>query len=219
MTGGFGFIGSHFVREAVKKGHQITVIDKMTYAANSLNIPKDVIAGLIVAEVDIADMRAINSSINQLGVFDWIVNFAAESHVDRSIVDTQPFLNTNVIGTLNMLELCKRGVAKRFFQISTDEVYGSIDSGSWQEQAPLLPRSPYSASKASAELFCHAYVQTHDLNVTTIRSANNFGPCQSVEKFVPKIVRSLMNNHKIDVFETDPLLVLVRQQSLGTLLV
>ena len=200
VTGGFGFIGSHFARMASQMGHIVTILDKLTYAANPLNIPKDELARINFIQIDIADSAAINNLFKETESFDCIVNFAAESHVDRSIVDTQPFLNSNVIGTINMLELCKKGVAKRLLQVSTDEVYGSIRSGSWQENSPLLPRSPYSASKASAELFCQAYVSTHELVVTTIRSANNFGPCQSVEKFIPKIISSLSSNRPVEVY-------------------
>ncbi len=200
VTGGYGFIGSHFVQAAVKKGHDVTVIDKMTYAANPLNIPFSILEAIKFIPIDIADSSELRKIANLDNPFDWVVNFAAESHVDRSITDTYPFLKSNVAGAINMLDFCKSGASRRMLQISTDEVYGSILSGSWREDAPLLPRSPYSASKASAELFCNAYISTHNSKVTVTRSANNFGPCQSVEKFIPKVITSLLNKQPVEIY-------------------
>lgn len=200
VTGGFGFIGSHFTRHALNAGHEISIIDKMSYAANPLNLEPGIISRVETLNLDIANFRDLEKALEGRENYDWIVNFAAESHVDRSISNAEPFIESNVKGTVNILELCRTGIAKKLLQISTDEVYGSINQGSWNENAPLEPRSPYSASKASAELFCNAYSATHDLDITIVRSANNFGPNQSVEKFIPKTISSLVAGKPVTVY-------------------
>jgi len=131
---------------------------------------------------------------------DWIINFAAESHVDRSIVDSLPFIDSNVRGVVNLLETLRHGVVKNLLQVSTDEVYGSIRDGSWTEDSLVAPRSPYSASKASAELMCLSYMQTYGVNVLITRCANNFGPKQAPEKFLPTIFSSLSQGKSIPVY-------------------
>jgi dTDP-glucose 4,6-dehydratase len=128
------------------------------------------------------------------------VNFAAESHVDRSIKDGAPFVNSNVLGVVNLLEYIKENPHIKMLQVSTDEVFGSIDQGSWDEDFPLNPRSAYSSSKASAELFCNAYRNTHRVQVYITRCANNFGPRQSAEKLIPTIIRSILSGQKIPVY-------------------
>lgn len=131
-----------------------------------------------------------------------MVNFAAESHVDKSVENGVPFCNSNVLGLVNILEFMKSNGGNKMIQISTDEVYGSIKDGSWNENTPLDPRNPYSASKASAEFFCNSYRITHGVPIITTRCTNNFGPKQSVEKFIPKIIYSILNGMKIPIYGT-----------------
>lgn len=200
VTGGYGFIGSAFVRLAVSSGHEVSILDKMTYAADFSNIDKNIADRCIFKELDIANSAALSSYLEQVPKIDYIVNFAAESHVDRSINDGKPFVESNILGVVNLLEFIKRNKNIKFLQVSTDEVYGTIEKGSWQETAPIDPRSPYSASKASAELFCAAYRNTHQLQVTITRCANNFGPKQSAEKLIPTIIRHVLANKPIPVY-------------------
>jgi dTDP-glucose 4,6-dehydratase len=200
VTGGFGFIGSHYVERAVKLGHEVHVLDKFTYAADLENISPKIRENIKFTKFDISHKEIFVSGELAKEEFDLIVNFAAESHVDRSISDSHPFLESNVTGTVNLLEYLKSGNAKKMIQVSTDEVYGTIELGSWDENCALNPRSPYSASKASAEFFCMSYVNTHNLNITITRSANNFGPKQSVEKLIPKTLRNAIQGKKIPVY-------------------
>ena len=157
VTGGMGFIGSHFVELLLENEHQILLIDKMTYAANPLSLSQEVQNEANFRKIDIADSISLNECVQKFGSVDFIVNFAAESHVDRSIKNSMPFIESNINGTINLLELVRNGGAKRMFQVSTDEVYGSLNTGSWDENSNLDPRSPYSASKASAELLVTAF--------------------------------------------------------------
>ena len=200
ITGGMGFIGSHFVDLAMQDNHQILVLDKMTYAANDLNLSPAVRDKITLKKIDISDRSSLENSLKGFEDTDCFVNFAAESHVDRSIKDSSPFLESNIKGTVNLLELVKLGLAKKMIQVSTDEVYGSAANGSWNEDSPLAPRSPYSASKASAEFFCDAYRNTHGVNVVISRCANNYGSRQSVEKFIPTAISSILANHNIGVY-------------------
>lgn len=200
ITGGMGFIGSHFVELALQDNHQILVLDKMTYAANDLNLSSAVREKISLKKIDISDRGSLENSLKGFEDIDCFVNFAAESHVDRSIKDSSPFLESNIKGTVNLLELVKLGFAKKLIQVSTDEVYGSAANGSWNEDSPLAPRSPYSASKASAEFFCDAYRNTHGVNVVISRCANNYGSRQSVEKFIPTAISSILANENIGVY-------------------
>lgn len=200
VTGGFGFIGSHFVTEALSSGHNVTVIDKFTYAANEENITKDLLSRIQIHKFDLANLESCKNFFKGQDIFDWVVNFAAESHVDRSINDSIPFVESNVKGVVNLLEFCRKGNIGKMLQMSTDEVYGTIESGEWTEASTINPRSPYSASKASAELFCNSYRITHGVKATILRCANNFGPNQSVDKFIPKVISSLMENVPITVY-------------------
>jgi dTDP-glucose 4,6-dehydratase len=150
--------------------------------------------------VDISDGAELFHALGKIGTFDWIVNFAAESHVDRSIKDGTLFVNSNVLGVVNILEYAKANPTIKILQVSTDEVFGSIAEGSWDEDFPLNPRSAYASSKASAELFCNAYRSTHGVDVTTTRCANNFGPRQSAEKFIPTIIQSAISEMPIPVY-------------------
>lgn len=200
VTGGYGFIGSSFVKLANAAGHQVSIIDKMTYAADLANIDVEIAHACNFEILDISEHSKLFAHLEKLPNIDYIVNFAAESHVDRSINDGKPFVQSNVLGVVNLLEFVKINKKIKILQVSTDEVYGSISEGSWKENAIIDPRSPYSASKASAELFCSAYRNTHQLQVTITRCANNFGPKQSAEKLIPTIIRSVLANKPIPVY-------------------
>ena len=200
VTGGYGFIGSAFVKLAITSGHEVTILDKMTYAADLANIDKNIAECCNFKELDISDSAALFLYLEQVPKIDYIVNFAAESHVDRSINDGKPFVESNILGVVNLLEFVKKNKIIKFLQVSTDEVYGTIEEGSWQETAPIDPRSPYSASKASAELFCAAYRNTHQLQITITRCANNFGPKQSAEKLIPTVLRHVLANKPVPVY-------------------
>jgi dTDP-glucose 4,6-dehydratase len=200
VTGGLGFIGSHFVERVVLDGHSVLVLDKETYAGmpeNLLTVPE---VGYLLEKTDIADSDALATVFSRHKDFDVVVNFAAESHVDRSIVSSKPFLDTNIVGTVNLLELVRQGVVARMVQVSTDEVYGSITHGAWDEDSPLDPRSPYSSSKASADFFCLAYKNTHGIDVRITRCSNNYGPRQSVEKLIPLTIMNCISGADIPVY-------------------
>ena len=188
VTGGAGFIGSNYVRRIVDGSltgvDHLTVLDKLTYAGTLSNLKMLPVGSFEFVRGDIGDPDLVNDLASK---HDVIVNFAAESHVDRSITGARDFVKTNVLGTQNLLDAARRNKVKTFLQISTDEVYGTIETGSWTEESKLDPRSPYSASKAAAELFCKAFYVSHKLDVRITRSSNNFGPRQNLEKMIPKI--------------------------------
>ena len=199
VTGGCGFIGSNFIRYLLAKyDYRIVNLDKLTYAGNPANLA-DVANDLRYRFVqgDICDHAVVQSLVEDA---DIIVNFAAESHVDRSIMGGAEFVQTDVYGTYVLLENAQRCGVERFYQISTDEVYGSLDEGAWTEDWPLEPRNPYSASKASAELLVRAYHITHDLPVVTTRCSNNIGPYQYPEKRVPLYVTNAIDNLPMPVY-------------------
>lgn len=192
VTGGAGFIGSNFVHYMLKRhsDHEITVLDKLTYAGRKENL-QDVWDRISFVKGDIARKEDIEQLARN---FDCIVNFAAETHVDRSIQDADAFVLTDILGVYNLLEAARKSSISRFIQISTDEVYGDIIAGSFKETDRLNPRNPYSASKAGAELLCKAYVETYAAFVAITRSSNNYGPYQHPEKLIPKtIIHALMN--------------------------
>jgi len=201
VTGGAGFIGSNFIIYALDthKDWEITNLDKLTYAGNlnSLDAVRDTSRYNFVRG-DITD-RLLVDSVLQHG-FDVVVNFAAESHVDRSILDSSPFIETNVNGTQVLLEGARKHRVPKFVQISTDEVYGSIPEGCCCEGSPLCPSSPYSASKAAADLLCLAYFKTHGMPVVITRCTNNFGPRQFPEKLVPLAITNALENRPIPVY-------------------
>lgn len=185
VLGGAGFIGSAFVRELNKRGIKPIVVDLLTYAGRLENL-KDTDHEFVKA--DVRD-QSIHEILKQA---DLVVNFAAETHVDRSIYKPQDFVTTNVLGTINVLEAARR-FGFKYVHISTDEVYGE-ECG--DEDSPLNPSSPYSASKASADLFVKAYVRTYNVNAVIVRPSNNYGPRQFPEKFIPKIIiRTLLGLH------------------------
>jgi dTDP-glucose 4,6-dehydratase len=201
VTGGAGFIGSNFIHYALKTHSNwgVTNLDKLTYAGNLENL-KGVQEkpGYRFVKGDIADRKLVDKLLGE--GFDVVVNFAAESHVDRSILDASPFIETNIKGTQVLLEGAKKHGIQRFVQVSTDEVYGSTDSGFFTEESPLSPSSPYSASKTAADLLCLAYFKTHHLSAIVTRCTNNFGPYQFPEKLIPLAVTNALENRPIPVY-------------------
>ena len=203
ITGAAGFIGSHFVRQLLAGEYgtdvtAVTVYDKLTYAGNLENLatvaddPRYKFVQGDICDGDLLDQV--------LPGHDIVVNFAAETHVDRSIHGPQDFIITNVVGTQTILDACLRHGIARTVHIGTDEVYGSIDAGSWTENEPLLPNSPYSAAKAAAEMLVRAYFVTYGLNVSSTRCSNNYGPYQFPEKVVPLFVINLIDGGKVPLY-------------------
>ena len=197
ITGGAGFIGSNFIRHFISEypQHAIVNLDNLTYAGNLENM-KDMEGrpNYQFIRGDICNRQLLGSLD-----FDAIINFAAESHVDRSILDSFPFLQTNVIGTQNLLEAAKtRGC--RMLQVSTDEVYGSIEKGLFTEESPIRPNSPYAASKASADLLVRAYHETFGMDVLITRCSNNYGPYQFPEKLIPLVISHAITDKPVPVY-------------------
>lgn len=200
VTGGTGFIGSNFVHYLLKKhpDTEVTVLDKLTYAGRKENL-QDVLSKIRFIKGDIAKKEDVTKAAKDC---DYIVNFAAETHVDRSIVEAGTFVLTDVLGTYNLLETARKLDISKFEQISTDEVYGHIKEGSFREEDKLNPRNPYSASKAGAELLCRSYFETYGLPVVVTRSSNNYGPYQHPEKLIPKTIIYALENKPIPVYGT-----------------
>lgn len=202
VTGGAGFIGSNFVRYILKKypDYKIVNFDKLTYAGNLENL-KDVDENPNYEFVkgDIADEKAI-SDVLAIGDFDAIVNYAAETHVDRSITGPKDFIMTDVLGTYTLLEAARKYKIKRYIQISTDEVFGSTLDGAFTEKSPFMPNSPYSASKAGADHLCRAYFITYGLPVIVTHSCNVYGHYQYPEKIIPLFVTNLIRGRKVPVY-------------------
>lgn len=202
VTGGAGFIGSNFIHYILKTypHYKIINLDKLTYAGNLENL-KDIqqLENYTFVKGDIADSNIVNNIVSQ-GI-DAIVNFAAETHVDRSIDDPSQFIYTNIVGTYILLEACKLYNVKKFIQISTDEVYGSLDEkGFFTENTPLAPNSPYSASKASADLLAYSYFKTFSLPIIITRSSNNYGPYQFPEKFIPLFITNALEDKSLPLY-------------------
>lgn len=197
VTGGAGFIGSNFIRYMLKAHpeHTITNLDKLTYAGNLENL-KDIekLPRYDFFKADICNNQLIDSL-----TFDAIINFAAESHVDRSILDSSPFLQTNVLGTQSLLEAAKKRSC-RMLHVSTDEVYGSINKGLFTEESPIMSNSPYAASKASSDLLVRAYHETFGMDLTITRCSNNYGPYQFPEKLIPLVISSALQGKAIPVY-------------------
>ncbi|MFD7058966.1 dTDP-glucose 4,6-dehydratase [Streptomyces sp. NPDC059906] len=204
VTGGAGFIGSHFVRSILDGRYagyedaEITVLDLLTYAGNLANLPLDH-PRLTLVKGDICDEELVAGLLP--GHRD-VVHFAAESHVDRSLLGPRAFVRTNVLGTQTLLDAALRAGVERFVHISTDEVYGSIETGSWDEAEPLLPNSPYAASKASADLLARSYWRTHGLDVRITRCSNNYGPRQHPEKLIPLFTTNLVSGLDVPLYGT-----------------
>ena len=203
VTGGAGFIGSNFVKRQLNENplsiSEIIVLDKLTYAGNMKNFSKDERELFEFIEGDICDVDVTEAIIKKV---DYIVNFAAESHVDRSLINASSFVTSNTLGTQVLLENSRRHGIEKFVQVSTDEVYGSISEGSWDENFPLMPNSPYSASKASADLLVRSYQKTFGLNTNVTRCSNNYGPFQYPEKIIPLFVTNLIQNKKLPMYGT-----------------
>lgn len=198
VTGGAGFIGSNFVHYMLQKHpyHEIVVLDKLTYAGRSENL-KDVLGKITFIKGDICDENDVEKAIEGC---EAIFNFAAETHVDRSIIEAGIFLKTDVLGTHTLLEKAREHEVEKFVQISTDEVYGSIEKGSFSEKTLLDPSSPYSASKAGADMLCRAYFKTYGLPVLITRSSNNFGPYQYPEKLIPVLIINALQNKALPIY-------------------
>lgn len=199
VTGGAGFMGSEFVRQGIKKGYKVVVLDKLTYAGDFKRL-KGFKGKFNSYKVDITDKQSVEEvfKLEKPGV---VVHFAAETHVDRSIVDAAPFIETNIKGTQVLLDTAKKYSVKKFINISTDEVYGELgNDGQFYETTPLNPHSPYSVSKASADMLGRAYYRTYGLPVITIRPSNNYGPWQYPEKLIPVVILKALNNEKIPVY-------------------
>ncbi len=202
VTGGAGFIGSEFVRSVVSgaypefAGARVTVLDALTYAGTLTNLT-GVLDGIEFVRGDIRDPAAVAAVLPGTDV---VVHFAAESHVDRSITGAGDFVTTNVVGTQVLLQAALEARVSRFVHVSTDEVYGSIETGAWPETDPLAPNSPYAASKASSDLLARAYHRTHGLPVCITRCSNNYGPHQFPEKVVPLFVTNLLDGGTVPLY-------------------
>ena len=201
VTGGAGFIGSNFVRQVIDGFlpgiSTVTVLDKLTYAGTLTNLNSLPSDSFEFIQGDICDQ---DLTTNLAKRHDAIINFAAESHVDRSITGSRDFVMTNVLGTQTLMDAARIGSISTFVQVSTDEVYGSIPKGSWPETDPLLPNSPYAASKASADLMVRSYRRTHGLDVRITRCSNNYGPNQFPEKVIPLFVTNLIDGQKVPIY-------------------
>jgi len=204
VTGGAGFIGSHYVRQAVSGAYpqyadaEVVVLDKLTYAGSETNLaPVADSPRLRFVQGDICDAALVSDLMRGVDV---VLHFAAESHVDRSILGAAEFVVTNVVGTETLLQCALDAGVGRFVHVSTDEVYGSIEHGSWPEEHAVEPNSPYSASKASADLLARAYFRTHGLPVCVTRCSNNYGPYQFPEKVIPLFVTNIMDGRKVPLY-------------------
>ena len=204
VTGGAGFIGSHYVATLLGGGYpgyeqaRVTVLDKLTYAGSLARLePVAASPRLTFVRGDICDRDLLASVVPG---HDIVLNFAAETHVDRSIAAAAAFVATNVAGVQALLDACRSASVRRVVQVSTDEVYGSIPAGSWAEDAPLEPNSPYAASKAGGDLLARAYVRTYGLPVSITRCCNNYGPGQFPEKVIPLFVTNLLDGRKLPLY-------------------
>lgn len=197
ITGGAGFIGSNFVHYMANNyDYEITVLDKLTYAGNKDNL-KEILDKIRFIKGDIGKEEDVKTAMEDC---DLVVNFAAETHVDRSIKDPSIFVKTDVIGTYNLLECVRKYDVERYLQISTDEVYGSIENGSFSEESNIDPSSPYSASKASGDMLVSAYYKTYNVPVLITRSSNNFGPYQYPEKLIPLFILNAIKDRPLPVY-------------------
>lgn len=202
VTGGAGFIGINFIHYLMKEtDYRITNVDVLTYASHSVAktlFPTN--PRYRFFQVDIGDKRALEKVFDR--IYDVIVHFAAESHVDRSIESAYPFVHTNIVGTLNLLHAVQQGKAKKMIHISTDEVYGSLelDDPAFTEQTPISPNNPYSATKAGSDMLVQAFHHTYQLPLIITRCSNNYGPYQHVEKFIPKIITSALQGKDIPIY-------------------
>ncbi|PTA86188.1 dTDP-glucose 4,6-dehydratase [Bacillus sp. Nf3] len=202
ITGGAGFIGLNFVKLMLQDADvRLTVFDKLTYASHPEEMDELIkLSHFRFIQGDITLQHELDQAFDE--VYDAIIHFAAESHVDRSIESAEPFIQTNVLGTYRMLEAVLKGKAKKLIHISTDEVYGDLepDDPAFTEQTPLSPNNPYSASKASSDLLVKSYIHTHQLPAMITRCSNNYGPYQHEEKLIPTIIRKAVNGENIPIY-------------------
>jgi dTDP-glucose 4,6-dehydratase len=203
VTGGAGFIGSSYVRQVrrVRPADKIVNVDALTYAGNLENLTDlEHDSGHMFVRADIRDGAAMLELLRRYEI-EAVVNFAAESHVDRSIMSAEPFVDTNVVGTLRLLEAARTAKVRRFVQVSTDEVYGSLGpTGAFEETTPIAPRSPYSASKASADHLVQAFHHTHGMDTLITRCSNNYGPYQFPEKLIPLMILNAFEGKPLPVY-------------------
>ncbi len=201
VTGGAGFIGSEFCRQQVRRGNRVVVVDALTYAGDTERL-REAEKEIAFHNADIADRDRMERIFGAERP-DSVVHWAAESHVDRSILDATPFIDTNVKGTQVLLDAARRHGVERFVNISTDEVYGDLpETGQFTEDSPLTPNSPYSVSKASADMLGRAYFKTFGAPVITVRPSNNYGPWQYPEKLIPVVILKALNDEKVPVYGT-----------------
>ncbi|PIX77418.1 MAG: dTDP-glucose 4,6-dehydratase [bacterium (Candidatus Ratteibacteria) CG_4_10_14_3_um_filter_41_18] len=200
ITGGCGFIGSNFIHYFLKKHPEDSLVnlDNLSYAGNLENL-RDIEnnPNYCFIKGDICDKKVVEEAMRNC---EALINFAAESHVDRSIKEAKPFIQTNVVGVFTLLEVARKSGISRFIQVGTDESYGSIKRGSFSEESPLQPNSPYAATKAAADLLVRSYFITYRLPVMITRSSNNFGPYQYPEKLIPLFITNLMENKKVPLY-------------------
>lgn len=199
VTGGAGFIGSEFVRQGVNKNYKIVVLDKLTYAGD-LERLREVKNSIVFYQGDITDKPLVERIFAEEKP-EVVCHFAAETHVDRSILDASPFIDTNVKGTMVLLNAARKYGIEKFINMSTDEVYGELGrDGEFFENSPMTPNSPYSASKAAADMLGRAYFRTYGVPVITVRASNNYGPWQYPEKLIPVIILKSYNNEKVPIY-------------------
>lgn len=204
VTGGAGFIGSNFVRRLLGGAYrglvpdEVLVLDALTYAGNPENLkPVQDDPRFSFVHGDVRDPETVARVLRRA---DMVVHFAAESHVDRSIADGSDFVDTNIVGTFNLMRQAHGGRSGRLVVVSTDEVYGSIDAGSWDEHRPLQPNSVYAASKASVDMLGMSFHRTHGIDIVTVRPSNNYGPYQHPEKLIPRFITDLLDGRKVPVY-------------------
>lgn len=199
VTGAIGFIGSHFTKLLSKEGYHPVILDKKTYASDIRRI-EDIKNNVSLYIGNICDNELIENIIQKHDI-DTIVNFAAETHVDNSIKNSEEFITSNIVGAHILLEACRKNDIRKFIQISTDEVYGSSDNPySFREYDVLKPSNPYSSSKASADLLALSYCRTYDLYICITRSSNNYGPWQNQEKFIPRMIKLAMDGKSLEIY-------------------
>jgi dTDP-glucose 4,6-dehydratase len=200
VTGGAGFIGSNFTRRAVGQGHDVVVLDKLTYAGNLENL-RDLLDAKKIRFVkgDVCDLGIVSGLAKEA---DAVVHFAAETHVDRSILEAGEFVKTDVVGTFSVLEACRKAEVERVLHISSDEVYGEAEREPCREDVPLMPKSPYAASKAGADRLAFSYFATYGLPVVISRCTNNYGPYQHPEKLIPLFVTNALEDKPLPLYGT-----------------